>query len=69
MTICYEFLGVIDAFSGTLKKNKDVEEIPPYEVALSKELEGQIEDCLKTMELSVVSVKVMNLIINFNYVS
>lgn len=35
-------LGVIEAFSGTLKKNKDVEELPPYDVALAPELSGQV---------------------------
>ena len=26
-------LGVIEAFSGTLKKNKEVEDLPPYDVS------------------------------------
>lgn len=40
-------LGVIEAFSGTLKKNKDVEELPPYDVALAPEIISQLNDCLK----------------------
>ena len=28
-------LGVIEAFSGTLKKNKEVEDLPPYDVSVS----------------------------------
>ena len=35
-------LGVIEAYSGTLKKNKDIEDLAPYEVAMSKELETQV---------------------------
>ena len=52
---------MIDAFSGTLKKNKDIEDLKPYEVALSKELEQQVESVLKERNLQVVSVKVLNI--------
>ena len=39
-------LGVIEAFSGTLKKNKSLDEMPAYEVALSPELVTQLESLL-----------------------
>ena len=50
-------LGVIEAFSGTLKKNKDVEDLPPYDVALSPEHINQLNDCLKAMEYEPVHVQ------------
>ena len=48
-------LGVIEAFSGTLKKNKDVEDLPPYEVQLAPELVNQVQDCISTLEYSPVN--------------
>ena len=49
-------LGVIEAFSGTLKKNKDIEDMKPYEVTVSPELVGQLEACLGVLELKPVLV-------------
>ena len=43
-------LGVIEAFSGTLKKNKEVEDLPPYDVTLPPEVVTQIDDAIKAME-------------------
>ena len=43
-------LGVIEAFSGTLKKNKEVEDLPPYDVELPPEIVTQIGDSIKAME-------------------
>ncbi len=45
---------MIEAFSGTLKKNKDVEELPPYDVALAPELQNQVGDALKAIEVTPV---------------
>ena len=42
-------LGVIEAFSGTLKKNKEVEDLPPYEVNLAPEMVGQVRDCISSL--------------------
>lgn len=44
-------LGVIEAFSGTLKKEKSGNEMPPYEVKISPELEAQVRDCLKDLNI------------------
>ena len=49
-------LGVIEAFSGTLKKNKSLDEMPAYEVALSPELVTQLESCLEALDSPQVSV-------------
>ncbi|XP_043664473.1 dosage compensation regulator isoform X1 [Vespula pensylvanica] len=50
-------LGVIEAFSGTLKKNKDAEQIKPYPVKISPELESQIHDLLRSLEIKPIEVK------------
>ena len=51
-------LGVIEAFSGTLKKSKTMEEVlKPYDVIISPELCTQVEDCLKTLDTPPVSVE------------
>ena len=47
-------LGVIEAFSGTLKKNKDVEDLPPYEVNLAPEMMAQVHDCISSLEYTPV---------------
>lgn len=49
-------LGVIEAFTGSLKKNRDVENMKPYDVCLSPELTTQLEDCLKSSGLAAVSI-------------
>ncbi|XP_076619854.1 dosage compensation regulator mle isoform X2 [Colletes latitarsis] len=50
-------LGVIEAFSGTLKKNKEAEQIKPYPVKISPELESQIHDVLTNLEIQPVIVQ------------
>ena len=49
-------LGVVEAFSGTLKRNKDVEELKPLEAALSPELEARAAETLEALKLPVVDV-------------
>ena len=49
-------LGVIEPFSGSLKRNKDVEELKPYDVAVSPELLDQVVDCLKSLDMPPVQV-------------
>ncbi|XP_075986546.1 dosage compensation regulator mle isoform X2 [Anticarsia gemmatalis] len=50
-------LGVIEAFSGTLKKDRSGEGImKPYPVAIDPALEQQIEDTLRDLEIEPVSV-------------
>jgi len=49
-------LGVIEAFSGTLKKNKDVEELPPHEVSLKPELVDMLKGELQKREMRAVDV-------------
>ncbi|PSN38206.1 Dosage compensation regulator [Blattella germanica] len=49
-------LGVIEAFSGTLKKNKESEQMKPYEVALSPELESQIFTVLEDLKIMPANV-------------
>ena len=50
-------LKVIQAFSGTLKKNKNLQEVKPYEVAVSPELVSQLEECVKALEIDPVQVE------------
>ncbi|XP_071629985.1 dosage compensation regulator mle isoform X1 [Temnothorax longispinosus] len=50
-------LGVIEAFSGTLKKNKDVEQMKPYPVKISPELENQIHDVLMDLNIKPIDIK------------
>jgi len=50
-------LGVIEAFSGTLKKNKDAEQMKPYPVKISPELENQIRDVLMSLDIKPIDVK------------
>ena len=49
-------LGVIEAFTGSLKKNKDVEELKPYDVKISTELLDEVEECLKSLDMPPVQV-------------
>lgn len=50
-------LGVIEPFSGTLKKNRDKEnEIKPYPVAIAPELENEINEALKS--INVIPTKI-----------
>jgi len=50
-------LGVIEPFSGTLKKNKDAEQMKPYPVKISPELENQIQDILVSLDIKPVDIK------------
>ena len=52
-------LGVIEAYTGTLKRNKDVEELRPYDVKVDPELLTQVEDCLKSLDMSPVQVSLL----------
>ena len=38
---------MIEAFSGTLKKNKSVENIKPYDVNVDWDIINQFEECLR----------------------
>lgn len=49
-------LGVMEAFSGTLKKDKSDNEMKPYQVKISPELEAQIKDCLKELDIKPLTV-------------
>lgn len=49
-------LGVIEAFSGTLKKNKEAEQMPPYEVEIAPELKEQIDDVLADLKIDPVVI-------------
>ncbi|XP_047036041.1 dosage compensation regulator isoform X4 [Helicoverpa zea] len=50
-------LGVIEAFSGTLKKDRSSEGImKPYPVAISPELEQQLENTLRDLEIQPVTI-------------
>ncbi|KAL0109421.1 hypothetical protein PUN28_014471 [Cardiocondyla obscurior] len=50
-------LGVIEAFSGTLKKNKDAEQMKPYPVKISPELDNQIRDVLISLDIKPVNIE------------
>ncbi|KAF5271033.1 hypothetical protein FQR65_LT05383 [Abscondita terminalis] len=50
-------LGVIEAYSGTLKKEKSGDEMKPYDVKISPELQSQIEDCLNELKIENVTIK------------
>ena len=49
-------LGVIEPYSGTLKRNKESEQMKPYPVALAPELESQLLDTLKCLEVSPILI-------------
>ena len=50
-------LGVIEAFSGTLKKEKSGSEMKPFDVKISPQLEEQIRDCLENLNITATEVK------------
>lgn len=60
-------LGVIEAFSGTLKKNKDTEQMRPYPVKISPELESQIHDVLTSLDIKPIDVKEVLIILIILY--
>lgn len=49
-------LGVIEAFTGTLKQKKDDEELPPYEVNVSPETVQKIEEVIQLLDLPTINV-------------
>lgn len=49
-------LGVIEAFSGTLKKNKESEQMKPYDVTVSPELEKMLMDALEYLSLMPILI-------------
>jgi ATP-dependent RNA helicase A len=49
-------LGVIEAFSGTLKKAKSEDKIPPYAVKVDPQLIQKVKDVLNDLEISPVCV-------------
>ncbi|KAK4877656.1 hypothetical protein RN001_010162 [Aquatica leii] len=53
-------LGVIEAFSGTLKKEKTGDEMKPYQVNISPQLESQIDECLKELKIEHVKLETDN---------
>ncbi|KAG9436729.1 dosage compensation regulator isoform X1 [Apis mellifera carnica] len=58
-------LGVIEAFSGTLKKNKEAEQIKPYPIKISPDLINQINDVLSCLNITPVKLK-LNQQLNIN---
>ena len=49
-------LGVIEAFSGTLKKNKETDQMKPYPVKINPELEQEINNVLEGLQINPVHV-------------
>lgn len=49
-------LGVIEAFSGTLKKDKSSIDMKPYDVKVSPELQSQLQDCLQDLEIAPIKI-------------
>ncbi|XP_075220513.1 dosage compensation regulator mle isoform X2 [Lycorma delicatula] len=49
-------LGVIEAFQGTLKKNKDAEQMKPYDVAVAPETLARVNEVLEGLDIQPVSV-------------
>ncbi|XP_045476093.1 dosage compensation regulator [Harmonia axyridis] len=46
-------LGVIEAYSGTLKKNKTASEMTPFDVKLDPELRREVQECLDELQIKV----------------
>lgn len=46
-------LGVIEAYSGTLKKDKSASEMAPFDVKLDPTLRDEIQECLKSLKIKV----------------
>ncbi|XP_022910622.2 dosage compensation regulator mle isoform X1 [Onthophagus taurus] len=49
-------LGVIEAFSGTLKKASGGSEMPPYQVAISPDLRTKVKNCLRDLNITPTSI-------------
>ena len=45
-------LNIIEAYSGTLKKTRSADQMKPYQVRISPELESQLNETLEGMSLS-----------------
>lgn len=50
-------LGIIEAFSGTLKKDKPSTEMTPYPIDISPDLSKQIDDCLFELGITPTEIK------------
>ncbi|XP_012161040.1 dosage compensation regulator isoform X2 [Ceratitis capitata] len=48
-------LGVIEAFSGTLKQKKDDADMKPYPVKISPDLMQKVEQCIRDLDLPVIN--------------
>lgn len=55
-------LGVIESFSGTLKKHREAEQIKPYPVRISPDLINQIHDVLNDLDIKPIPVKLYRVI-------
>lgn len=53
-------LGVIEAYSGTLKQRKDDEQLAPYKVNINPELMSRVEKCILDLNLVVVDPQIRN---------
>lgn len=49
-------LGIIEPFSGTLKKNKELDVMKPYPVKLSPDLYTEIQEVLSGLEIAPINV-------------
>lgn len=49
-------LGVIEAYSGTLKQRKDDLGLKPYPIEISPILMEQVDECIKRLDLEVVKL-------------
>ncbi|XP_012278832.1 dosage compensation regulator isoform X2 [Orussus abietinus] len=49
-------LGVIEAFTGTLKKVKDADQIKPYPVKIAPELANQVSELLAELEIKPIDI-------------
>lgn len=49
-------LGVIDAFTGTLKKKPDEEQMKPYPVNIDPQLMNQVDQCINELGLDVINL-------------
>lgn len=49
-------LGVIEAFTGTLKQKKDDQELAPYEVNVAPEIVQEIEEVIQLLDLPTINV-------------
>lgn len=50
-------LGIIEPFSGTLKKEKTGSEMTPYKVAISPDLQKQLNVCLQELQIDTIKLQ------------